>query len=57
MLSLEFQIAQNTEASVHLFENSSVFGFVAKTAKFVSIFSVVRVHLSEQNDPFGHTQP
>ena len=32
--------------------------FVDNTAKYFStFFLVVRVHLAEQHDPFGHTRP
>ena len=55
-LCLKFKIWQNTKAGVHLVEISSVFNLVDKTAKCVSIlFSVVRLHLTEQNDPLATT--
>ena len=48
----------NTEASVHSFLFCSVFFiFLAITEECISITSVVRVHLAEQRDPFGDTQP
>ena len=46
----------NTKASVHLAE-CSFFKFYNETKKLSLIFSVVRVHLAKQSDPFRHTLP
>ena len=56
MLYLELLMCLNTKASVHLAE-CSFFNFYYETQKVYLIYSVVRVHLAEQSDPFGHTWP
>ena len=50
-----FGIGQNTEAHVHVVEISL---FILTIQQNVSLFfSVVRAHLAEQHDLFGHTRP
>ena len=48
----EFWILWNTEASVYPVEI-----FLARQRNVALLFSVVRMPLAEQHDPFGHTLP